>query len=439
LDEWQALVVEHGLGEKADGRWAASEVALWVPRQNGKGGVIEAVVLAHLFLFGAKLVVWSAHEYRTAQQGFQRLKALVQDSPHLMKRVRRIYEGSGEQRIELKDGRRVQFNTRSRSALRGFTGDLLILDEAQELTEAQMAAILPTISARSMEVPGPQIWYFGTPPDNPAAWCYSLKDAGERGDDDLVWMDWGADLKPDATGIYAPEMLDDEDLLYACNPAMGVRISPQAAEKERKRLGQSYARERFGVWLPPVLAGETALSAEKWSAAYREPPLPPGSPLALSLDAWGDRWVISRAWRVEDAVAVEVAAEGLDVTQGVEALLDLIERHDPVAVNVDTYGPVAQVIPDLMKAGVRFNALQSGMVMDAWSRFVGEVTSSRVQHPGDELLNSAVAGAVTRKVGDRMALDRSKSSSAVPALMSAVLAAWGVYTNWDSDPVVFYT
>jgi hypothetical protein len=48
LDEWQAFVLEHALGERADGRWAAFEVGVLVPRQNGKGGILEARELAGL-------------------------------------------------------------------------------------------------------------------------------------------------------------------------------------------------------------------------------------------------------------------------------------------------------------------------------------------------------------------------------------------------------
>src|SRR5439155_905388 len=42
LDPWQELVLGHSLGERPDGSWAAFEVGLVVPRQNGKGTVLEA-------------------------------------------------------------------------------------------------------------------------------------------------------------------------------------------------------------------------------------------------------------------------------------------------------------------------------------------------------------------------------------------------------------
>jgi phage terminase large subunit-like protein len=53
LDEWQAFVLERALGVRENGKWAAFEVGLVVPRQNGKGGLLEARELAGLFVLGS--------------------------------------------------------------------------------------------------------------------------------------------------------------------------------------------------------------------------------------------------------------------------------------------------------------------------------------------------------------------------------------------------
>jgi len=66
LDPWQADILTAALGERADGSWSAFEVAVIVSRQNGKGAVLEARALAGLLLFGEQLVMWTAHELKTA-------------------------------------------------------------------------------------------------------------------------------------------------------------------------------------------------------------------------------------------------------------------------------------------------------------------------------------------------------------------------------------
>lgn len=69
LDEWQRFALDCMLGERADGKWAAFETALIVPRQNGKGSVLEARELAGLFLFGEQLILHSAHEFQDGAGG----------------------------------------------------------------------------------------------------------------------------------------------------------------------------------------------------------------------------------------------------------------------------------------------------------------------------------------------------------------------------------
>lgn len=160
LDPWQCNVLEGALGERDDGKWAASEVGLIVPRQNGKGGILEARELAGLFVFGERLLLHSAHEFKTAAEAFLRLRALVVNTPELSKQVSRIHTSHGEEGIELRSGARIRFVARSTGSGRGFTGDLIVLDEAYNLPPPTMAALVPTLSAR----PNTQLWYTSSAP-----------------------------------------------------------------------------------------------------------------------------------------------------------------------------------------------------------------------------------------------------------------------------------
>ena len=160
LDPWQSLVLEGALAEAPDGRWAAKEVGLIVPRQNGKGGILEARELAGLFLFGEMLILHSAHEFKTAVEAFRRVLSLIQNTPDLDRRVQRVSTSHGEEGVELIGGQRLRFVARSTGSGRGFTGDCVILDEAYNLSPAVIAALLPTMAA----VRNPQLWYTSSAP-----------------------------------------------------------------------------------------------------------------------------------------------------------------------------------------------------------------------------------------------------------------------------------
>ena len=76
------------MGERADGRWAAGEVAIEAPRQTGKNGITEARQLAGLFLLDEPLLIHSAHEFATAEEALNRMEMLIASTPQLSKRLK---------------------------------------------------------------------------------------------------------------------------------------------------------------------------------------------------------------------------------------------------------------------------------------------------------------------------------------------------------------
>jgi phage terminase large subunit-like protein len=194
LDPWQQLVLRDSLGEDVNGRWSAFEVGLVVPRQNGKGSLLEARELVGLFLLNENLILHSAHEFKTAQEAFRRIRRLVEETPTLRKQVapRGIKTSHGEEGIELKDGRRLRFVARSTGSGRGFTADLVILDEAYNLPAEAMAALLPTLSAR----PDPQIWYTSSAGMAESDWLRKIRRRGMEGTSKrLAYFEWSAETE----------------------------------------------------------------------------------------------------------------------------------------------------------------------------------------------------------------------------------------------------
>src|SRR6266487_2848364 len=189
LDDWERWVLEQGLGRTASDQWAAFEKALIVSRQNGKGAILEALELAALFLddFGADLILHSAHEFKTASEAFRRVQGRIENHPSFRRRVRQVYLQRGAESIELKNGKRLRFIARTSGSGKGFSADLVILDEAFELGDDAMAALLPTLSAR----PNPQIWYTSTAGQETSVQLGRVRERGLAGDDpSLAFFEW---------------------------------------------------------------------------------------------------------------------------------------------------------------------------------------------------------------------------------------------------------
>jgi phage terminase large subunit-like protein len=256
LDPWQRLVLESGLRRRG-GSWAAFEVALIVARQNGKGAVLEALELAALFLFpDVRLILHSAHEFKTAAEAFLRIRALIEDNPEFDSQVSRIRTAAGAEAVELKDGKRLRFVARSSGSGRGFTSDLVILDEAYNLRAQEMAALLPTLSAR----PDPQVWYTSTAGGPDSVQLGRVRARGVAGGDaSLAFMEWSAGEHDDP---------DDLATWAKANPGMGIRITDEYIARERAALPpEAFERERLSIGDYPSDGGAwEVVGQDAWSA-----------------------------------------------------------------------------------------------------------------------------------------------------------------------------
>ena len=73
--------------QRKDGRHAAADVGVNVARQNGKGAIIEARILAELFLVKSGLTIYSAHNFDTSLEHFRRIEFLIEETPKLAREI----------------------------------------------------------------------------------------------------------------------------------------------------------------------------------------------------------------------------------------------------------------------------------------------------------------------------------------------------------------
>lgn len=432
LDDWQSWLLEQGLAEDARGRWLVFEACELLSRQNGKGGVLEAVALGALFLFGDRLTAWSAHEFKTAREGFLRLLALVEGSDDLRRRVRQVRRSHGEEGIELLDGRRLQFMARSTGAGRGFTGDRLILDEAQHLAFPALGAVLPTMSAR----PNPQVWYAATAPDYELAPCDVLarlrRRALKQSDPALFYAEWSInghddDCRPGCAEHDEPGEVGSWAL---ANPALGIRISAEHVAREYAAMDAgTFARERLGVgrW-PADEGGWSVISEERWREG-EDPNSQAGELVAFAADvtpdrAFGSIAVASR--RPDGRLHVEVVEHRPRTSWMVERLIELLGRWKSCALVIDGAGPAGSLIAPLVEAEVEVQLPNAREVGQACGQFYqAAVDAKELRHLGQPELSVALAGAQKRPLGDAWAWSRKGASVDISPLVAVTLAAWG--------------
>jgi hypothetical protein len=449
LDGWQQDYLRDSLGEDEEGNWSCFECGLVVSRQNGKGSILEARVLAGMLLFGEKLILWSAHETKTAFEAFQRCVELFTSDPELKKQVKTIHRSNGNEGIELKNGSRLRFVARTKGSGRGFSADLVILDEAYALTGEQMSALIPTLSSR----PNPQIWYTSSPPLDglTGGHMFKLRERAKAGDADLLWYDWGlqdvdlTDLAEMAESE-ARTLLGAEETWLATNPAANIRITLSFIRKEFGTMDLAdFARERCGIWPREVKEGAGVIDIRDWANQLilpeflKEVRAEPRHGVVFALDINPARthsalWAISGG--PEGAIYLSCVAYEAGTDWVVPRLVLLRDTRNPVAIVLDVKGPAGSLLLDLEDEGFHLprdkdrprrgdlaipNAQE---VAAAFGLFVDSFRQGLIRHAGDEPLDRAVATADTRNLVGGTAWDRGKGGSDISPLVASTIGVW---------------
>jgi hypothetical protein len=453
LDEWQRWFLICALAEREDGKWAALECGLVVPRQNGKGSVQEGRELSGLFAFDdERLLIHSAHEQATSSEHQRRLLDLIESVPTFDQRVKSVKRGKGEEAIELKDGSRILFKTRTGGGGRGLTGDYVGMDEAMILPEKTVGSLGPTMAARSM-TGNPQLWYAGSPPDqeNPAhdgVVLSRVRARALRGVARLLYAEWSAGaegsdpVKDDPSKM--PDALRRDPRMWAmANPGMGIRISGEHIQAECDGLlsGRTFFVERLGIgsWPDPSENGQQVIADEAWLALVDAASRRTGA-VCFFYDVTpdGQRAAIAVGGRRADGLQHVEIVEHRDGTGWlVDRLEELQDRHDPEAIECDGRNPAAaKFVDELALRGVDVDEIDTSEHAQACSGLVNAVKDATFRHLGTPEVLAAVRGATKRTVGDgwlwsrkSSAVDISPLVALTGALRRAELMAGSVYES----------
>lgn len=416
------------------GMWKTPRVAVSVPRQNGKGAIIEAIELA--FLLGAfpdaTLLVHSAHEFKTAKNGFARILSLVRshpalaalgDAPASARRRLVVMTANAQESLtyidrDAKIERTIKFFARSKNSGRGFSADILILDEAQELSEQTWAAILPTVSARY----NPQIWLFGTPPDetmNGEVFTRLREVALKELDERLAYFEWSA-AKEDP--------IEDVETWMRANPACPLRIDVQTIRDEFMSMDEeTFSRERLGMW--DGAASLAVIPEDTWNALAEEVSVE-GSSFVFAVDISPDRTraSIGAATYLEDGRTWVHTIENRKGTAWVALRLkSLTETWKNAGVVIDSGGAAASLLPELKRLKVRkVRVITTRDVAMACGAFYDSAMAGNMAHAGASVLDEALASARKRPLGDAWAWHRKDTAADITPIVAATFAAYGL-------------
>lgn len=435
-DPWQKSVVDSWLGIGIDGGYTVTSAGLAVPRQNGKNVCIEEREFFGLVVKGEK-ILHTAHQVKTAKKSFKRLCRIFEDKrhPEIMALVKQIRRTNGEEAIELHNGGIIEFSARSRQAARGFDGiSLVVFDEAQELTEDQLDAIMATLAAS--ETGTRQIIYAGTPPYPGCPGTVfrrirqnCLTNAGSHD----AWHEWGVEAKSiDEINIA------DTTLWYMTNPALGLHLTEEFTQTELTTMSpDGFARERLGWWSPVLTkATDNAIDPEQWKACRSEKPKPFGkTAYGVKFSPDGGSVTLCGAVIPTDGPARISYINQKPLGAGTKWLADWInERHGRAAVVVIDGKNGADVLIDrIAETWIEKDSvirIRTKDVIAAASMLTDAITEQAVTwYAFQDSMNQSALEAVKRPISGGWGFGGEHSGP----IEAAALAYWGAKTT-KRDP-----
>lgn len=404
LDPWQQQVINSWLGRDRTDHFTATSAGLSVPRQNGKNALLEVRELYGMVTMGEK-ILHTAHEVKTARKAFLRLAGFFENErqyPELAAMVVAIRKTNGQEAIELDNKGSVEFSARSRGAARGFTVDTVVFDEAQELTDEQLDALLPTLAAAPSG--NRQYIYTGTPP-SPACTGEVFRrtrvDALAGSDPSAAWHEWSVESLP-PNGTSTQELVK---LAWDTNPAMGYRIDEAFVEKEAHTMSlDGFARERLGWWVDQQ-SESCAITNAEWAACQIEPEDAPDGLVSFgvkfALD--GNMLCVSACVKGETPY-VELVETMQDSGGAISKLAQwLYDRKDETcAVAIDGKSGQGALINTLYALGYPKRAIMRVGPTDAISAasgFLDAVRARKLTHIASPALDESATGSCRRSIG----------------------------------------
>ena len=378
-------------------KFIAKTMGISVPRQNGKSWVVRARCF-YGALNGEKILYTCQHG-DTSDEMFQQLAEPFEDEdePELHALLKTVRKTNGQQAIRLNNGGLIRFTTRTDSLARGKTYDVLIYDEAQDLTNSQQAASLPAISAGAKH--NPQTIYLGTPPapENKGTVFRDLHDAVHDGRSEMAWVEWAASEIGDKT---------DRARWYECNPSLGTLIDISAVEGECQQMQPDvFARERLGWWSPVGGVQNVALDGSKWMECQRDAGTTEGK-LAFGVKFTADGGTVAISW----ARAVKGGGSYVELYDvqgaggGTANIADMLLRNkdEIAAVCIDGKTGAAALVQRLHDGRFPKKAIipsSAAVVQSAATMLRDEVNAGTLSHIASPALDESAMKSVRRDLG----------------------------------------
>jgi phage terminase large subunit-like protein len=222
---WQKLIMDDLCAVDDAGKFVRRSSLLLTARQSGKSWVARMRCLAGLFLFDEQNVLIMSSKMKMSMKSFDMMVQIIEENPFLVAQLKGgsiqkgVRRANGSERILLENGHMLEVAAATADGVRGFTCDMLWLDELGSVTEDAMDAAKSVTLAR----PNSQRLYTSNAGSSESKVLNTMRDKAQY-------------KPPKSFGYYeysAPENYDvlDRAGWAMANPSLGILIDESAIEE----------------------------------------------------------------------------------------------------------------------------------------------------------------------------------------------------------------
>lgn len=481
---WQRWLFIHALELLPSGLYRFRTVVVLVARQNGKTLVMLILALWHLYALCSRTVIGTAQDLANAEKAWAEAVEMARGEPELAELIDKVNLGHPKSmRIRIDEDRVTEYRvaSASRRGARGFSGDLVLLDELREHSSwDSWSAATKTTLAR----PRAQVWAFSNAGDamsvvlrylraiahRSLGWPDGDADADVLADTDEDFTAWEGELADAgaALGLFewsAPPTShrgDPEGWVHA-NPSLNHTELVENCITERA-IAAALRTDPPHVFDVEVLC--------RWLTAAASGPFPEGSwnetcdnaagfapesrrVIAVDMSWSRNRTYIARAAYSGTGMPVaDIAADRAGSDWVLPWLVDHRDKYDAIVLQAKG-APVSSLTAEIDDAHNRFAELAgtplpllklagpdlgaaTGMVYD-------RLETRRIAHLAHPALDMAATSAVPKVLpSGAWLIDRMKSPSDTAPLVAWIAAIWGLVAGgqprrsvYESDDVMF--
>lgn len=414
--KWQEDITKNILAYNQDDLFIHTKYGYSVPRRNGKN---EIVSIREMWgLKNGERILHTAHRTSTSHVAWERLLELLEKAGM---EVTSSYRASGKECIEVSDGGRIEFRTRTSKSGLGEGFDLLIIDEAQEYQDDQESALKYVVS----DALNPQTIFCGTPPTPSSSGTVFTKfrDTVLQGKGvNSGWCEWGVDKEQDP---------NDKEFWYLTNPSLGSILTERKIQDEIGNDNLDFNIQRLGYWVKYSLKSE--ISKIDWlNLEIRKKPKFTGK-LFVGIKYGQDGTNVAMSVAVKtDSNKVFVETIGCEsIRDGDSWIIDFLKKADFDKVVIDGASH-QKILSEEMKS----NKLKPPIlptvkeVIIANSLFEQAIYNDGLRHNNQQSLTDIVTNCEKRAIGSNggFGYKSLKTEYEIAIMDSVILAHWACST-----------